>query len=150
MKRRRNKLRMLAHFVWATENRQPFSTDEIEERVYRYIHKACQDSKCDVLAIGGLPDHIHLLVALGNTISLSDLMRNVKGGSSRFITEQLKQGGWFKWQAHYAAFAVSPQDKDGVTAYIQNQKQRHAEGKLWDSLEETYEEYDDGKPDPLE
>ena len=150
MKRRRNKLRMLTHLVWATEKRMPLIMEEIERDVYRYIQQICKKRGCEVLAIGGMPDHLHLLVNLSNTMSLADLMRHVKGSSSRFITETLKQGGWFGWQEHYAAFAVSPQDKDVVTAYIQNQKRRHAEGKLWDSLEETDEEYDDGKTDPSE
>lgn len=150
MKRRRNKIRMLTHFVWATHNRLPLITEDMERDVYRYIQQICQKRDCPVLAIGGMPDHIHLLVNLSNIMSLADLMRYVKGSSSRFITEKLKQGGWFGWQEHYAAFAVSTQNKDTVTAYIQNQKQRHAEGKLWDSLEETYEEYDDEEPDMSE
>lgn len=146
MQRQKNKLRMLAHFVWATENRQLWITENIETEVYRYIQKVCRDEKCEVLAIGGMPDHIHLFVALSNTITISDLMRNVKGGSSRLISKTLKPEGWFKWQAHYGAFSVSPRDKDRVAAYIHNQKKRHNSGKLWAEAEETFEEYDDEEP----
>src|ERR1051326_7077497 len=107
MKRRRNKIRGLVHFVWATHERLPLITAEIERDVYRYIEKVCQDDKCDVLAVGGIPDHIHLLVAMSNTVSLSALMQHIKGGSSRFISHKLKPGQWFAWQAHYAAFCLA-------------------------------------------
>src|SRR5436190_17106451 len=88
MKRRRNKIRVLIHFVWATHERLPLITPEIERDVYRYMEKVCQDERCEVLAIGGMPDHVHLLAAISNTVSLSALMQNVKGGSSRFISHK--------------------------------------------------------------
>jgi putative transposase len=95
-----------------------------------------------VLAIGGMPDHIHLLVLLANTISMTDFMHHVKGGSSRFISEKLKMDGWFGWQKNYAAFAVSWSHRQKVIAYIENQKQHHADGTLWAEAEETDEEDD--------
>jgi putative transposase len=101
---------------------------------------------CPVLAIGGLPDHVHLLVSFTNTLSYADFMKHVKGGSSRFVTQKLKPGEWFQWQENYAVFAVSPRDIRMVTAYILNQKQRHASGNLWPEAEETYEEFDTDDP----
>ena len=74
MRRRRNKLRVPLHFVWATHTRLPLLTEDIERDVYRYIEKVCRDDKCDVLAIGGMPDHIHLLVLLANTMTMADLL----------------------------------------------------------------------------
>jgi REP element-mobilizing transposase RayT len=55
-------------------------TPEIERDVYRYISTVTEDDKCDVVAIGGMPDHVHLLVKLSNTISMAQLMKDVKGG----------------------------------------------------------------------
>ncbi len=134
---RRNKLNILIHFVWATWDRQEILTEDIQRRVYRYISDVCADDKCDVLAIGGMPDHVHLLVKLSNTATLAKMMHDVKGGSSRFITTEL--GAPFAWQGHYGAFSVSPRDKDAVIRYILNQKQYHENNTIWPHAEETFE-----------
>ena len=142
MKRRRNLLRSYMHFIWTTHDRLPLVTEDIERQVYRYISTVCKDMKCDVLAIGGMPDHVHLLVLMPTTATFADLMKNVKGGSSRLVGAALKPGEWFDWRKNYAAFAVSPQYKDTVLAYILNQKQHHADGTLLPLLEEDSEEYE--------
>ena len=135
---RQNKLRLYVHLVWATWDRVPLITDAIERELFRYISGVCAKQQCEVLAINGMPDHVHLLITLPPTLRLSDLVEQIKGGSSRYVTEQLKQGGWFKWQGNYGAFSVSPRDKALIIAYITNQKQHHAEGSLWASVEEGY------------
>jgi len=140
MKPRRNKLCVYVHFVWATRDRLPLIQAEIERDLYRCIVTICQDNKCVVLAVGGMEDHIHLLVALPSTLSLAECMRHVKGGSSRFVTEMLKPGSWFAWQENYGAFSVSAHHKDKVIAYILDQKRHHAEATLWNMAEETDEE----------
>lgn len=117
-------------------------TPEIEERVYRYIVKVCEDDGCEILAIGGLEDHIHLLVKVPPTLPYFKLMKDVKGGSSRFISQTLQPSSWVGWQAHYGAFAVSPHEISKVAQYINNQKERHAKDNLWLSAEETFEEYE--------
>src|SRR5690348_16243213 len=112
-----NKIVAFVHFVWATWNRQEIITPEIERRLYRYIEQVCRDHGCDVLAIGGMPDHVHLLVSFPGTLTFANLLRDVKGGSSRFVTGTLKPGEWFEWQGSYGAFTVSPSHKDKVIAY---------------------------------
>ena len=141
-KHKRNKLRVYVHFVWATWDRLPLITEDIERAVHRYIESICCDNKCDVFAVGGMPDHVHLLVAMPATISLSELMQRVKGGSSRYITAECKQGEWFAWQGSYGAFSLRRKDLDDVIAYISNQKQRHTAQKLWPDAEATFEEAD--------
>ena len=111
---RRNKLEICLHFVWGTWDRLPLVTQDRERDIYRYIETVCKDDKCEVLAIGGMPDHIHLLVLFQNTLSVADLMNHVKGGSSRFVSEQLAPGQWFAWQGNYGAFSVSRRDRNLV------------------------------------
>ena len=135
----KNKLSVAVHFVWATWDRQPLITKEIERDLYKYMEAVCNDDKCEVLAIGGMPDQVHLLVLLSNTITLADFVRHVKGGSSRFVPKCLKPGEWFAWQGSYGAFSVSLANVPKVIAYIQNQKQHHALGTLWPNAEETNE-----------
>ena len=65
----KNKLCVAVHFVWATWDRQPLITEDIERGLWRYIETVCTDDHCEVLAIGGMPDHVHLLALLSNTAS---------------------------------------------------------------------------------
>ncbi len=135
----KNKLSVAVHFVWATWDRQPLITGDIVRDLYRYIEAVCNDDHCEVLAIGGMPDHVHLLVLLSNTVTLADLVRHVKGGASRFVSKRLAPGTGFAWQGSYGAFSVSQGNIPKVIAYIQNQKEHHALGTLYPNAEETNE-----------
>ncbi len=135
----KNKLCVAVHFVWATWDRQPLITADIRRDLYRYMETVCRDDRCEVLAVGGTADHVHLLALLSNTITLADLMKHVKGGSSRFVTKHRKPGAGFAWQGSYGAFSVSRSHLRGVIRYIETQEQRHALGTLWPDAEETSE-----------
>jgi REP element-mobilizing transposase RayT len=125
------------HFVWATWNRLPLVTEEIEREVHRYIETVAREDGCTVLAVGGMPDHIHLLVMMTNTASFAELMQHVKGGSSRLVSSRLKPGEWFRWQGSYGVDSVRARDRARVIAYIENQKQHHDGGTLWPEAENT-------------
>ncbi len=107
---RKNKLRAYVHFVWATWDRLPLIKPEVERELLCYISTVFSDDACEVLASGGMEDHVHLLVAIAATISMADLMKHVKGGSSRYMSENLTPGDWFQWQGHYGAFSLSHRD----------------------------------------
>ena len=139
--RRRSKAEIYIHVVWATTRRSPFlAPAEIERRVHRCIHRAAERLGCTVLAINGMPDHVHLLVQIPAKLSVADLAQGVKGNSSRFANARLDLEDPFDWQDHYGAFSVSKRDVPKVKAYVQNQKRHHAAIKLWPALEETDEE----------
>ncbi len=137
---RRSKAEIYLHLVWATHGRQPLVTSEIERRVYKCIEAEAQQLDCQVLAIGGMPDHVHLAVKLPTKLSAAKLMQQVKGVSSAFINDLRNQTGAFRWQENYAAFSISRPHVQKVVAYINNQKRHHAEGTTWHYLEETDEE----------
>ena len=115
----------MLHLVWRTWDRLPLIAPEIEREIFRYIETTCIDNKCRVLAINGMPDHVHLFVKFPSTITIADLVRCVKGGSSRFVSETLKPGEWFKWQGHYYVAGVSPSHKIRTIKYIENQAEHH-------------------------
>ena len=153
-KRRSNRIRVPIHFVWTTHERLPLIPKTGEQSLWRYIEVICRDMGCDVLAIGGIPDHVHLLVNLSNTASLSEVMKRVKGGSSRFVSEKLRKAEWFGWQAHYGANAIDPNAVQHVIEYIRCQKQHHANGTTILEWEQTFEEHevndaDENLPIPL-
>ena len=82
---RRNKLLLYVHFVWATWDRLPIITPEIERALYRNIIESAQSLGCRVLAINGVEDHVHVFLALPSTVSIADLVQKMKGASSHFV-----------------------------------------------------------------
>ena len=125
------------HCVWATWDRRPLITPRIEQAVYAAILDKCRELKCGCLAIGGMPDHMHLLVQLHTTVAVADLLKEVKGASSHLITHQVAPGEFFKWQGAYGAFTVSRDNVSAVKAYIERQKEHHARNDLWVEWEQT-------------
>ena len=139
---RQNKLASYLHLVWATWNRLPLITPEIERRLHRHIESEAQTQGCVVLAINGTQDHIHLLVSFPTTISIANLVRQIKGVSSHFVNETLRPTTQFKWQGNYGAFTVSRWDVDKITEYIKRQKKHHTGGELVQEFEEAFEKID--------
>lgn len=108
--------------------------------MYAVIRSACEKNRCPVLALGGMSDHVHLLVALSPTISIAGVAHDVKGAFSRWLNEEAGLEDRFQWQGRYGAISVSPHERSRVIAYIRNQEQHHAEGTLWPGAEEIPEE----------
>ncbi|HZO90494.1 MAG TPA: IS200/IS605 family transposase [Chthonomonadaceae bacterium] len=142
MQRQSSKAEIYLHFVWATRGRQLLLTPESEREVYRCIEQEARRLDCQVLAIGGMPDHVPLAVKLPAKVSAAKLMQQIKGVSSAFLNDLRNQTGAFRWQEGYAAFSVCRPHIKMVIAYIENQKQHHAQGSTWASLEDTGEEAD--------
>jgi putative transposase len=130
-----NKLDVYIHFVWSTWDRLPLIEEGTERLLHRSIWNLCKESGCEPIAVGGTEDHVHLLVEMASTISIADLIRRIKSGSSLYFSESLKPGEWFAWQGSYGAFSVSPKDKRMVIGYINKQKEHHTTGQVWPSIE---------------
>lgn len=125
------------HCVWATWDRLPLLTPELEQPVYAAILAKCKELKCEPVAIGGMPDHVHLLVRLHPTVAVADLVKGVKGSSSHLVTHQLMVGEFFKWQGSYGAFTLRKQSVPVVRAYIERQKAHHLQAELQQDWEWT-------------
>ena len=139
---RRNKLRLYLHLVWATWDRLPLITPDIERPLYRCIEKEALDKGCKVLALNGIADHVHLVVSFPATITIADLVKQIKGVSSHFANNVLSPPTTFKWQGYYGAFTVSRWDVDKVVQYVKGQKEHHAAGDIMAEWEEMFEEID--------
>ena len=118
-------VQIYTHLVWATWNRLPLLTEELRPFVYSCIQSECGDLKTEVLALGGIADHIHLLVRMPSTISLATLVKQIKGASSHLVTQRLLPGEFFKWQGSYGAFSVSKLELPRMVDYIRHQEQHH-------------------------
>lgn len=127
------------HYVCATWDRLPLISPELEPKIHACIAAECQRVGAEPLQIGGTGDHVHALVQVHSTVSVAQLARGMKGGSSHFATHELAQDG-FKWQGSYGAFSVSPDHLDRVRRYLLRQKEHHAEQRLepdWERCTET-------------
>jgi REP element-mobilizing transposase RayT len=127
---RRTSVAVFVHLVWATWDRLPLLTGAIQRPVYRAIAAKCRELKADVVAVGGVEDHVHLLVQLPATLSVADLMSHVKGATSHLVTHQLTPDRFFKWQGAYGAFSVGHAQVASLVAYIANQADHHAAASL--------------------
>ncbi|ALF53731.1 transposase [Nostoc piscinale CENA21] len=134
---RANFTQLYLHYVWATWDRLPLITPDIQKLVYAAIIKECEQLKCTVIAVGGIEDHVHLLTGFPVTISVSDLIKQIKGSSSHFINNEVTPGGLFKWQGSYAAFTVSHDAIDNVAHYIRNQAVHHQQKSIISAWELT-------------
>jgi REP element-mobilizing transposase RayT len=138
---RRNKLALFLHLVWGTWDRLPMLTPDIERRVHRDLAAELQELKAEVLAINGMPDHVHIVLQLPATIAIAELVKQIKGASSRFVNAELHPENQFKWQGSYGAFTVGRGELDRVVTYVRRQKEHHTEGTVWPEFEETFEEF---------
>jgi putative transposase len=122
---RRNFTQMYVHLVWATWDRLPLITPDLQQPIYNVIAYECKQMGCHVVAIGGITDHIHVLTGFPSTLAIADLVKQIKGSSSHSAAHQMQPDAFFKWQGSYAAFTVNPQDLSVVATYIQNQANHH-------------------------
>ena len=128
--------RNFTHFVWSTWDRVPLLEGEIERDAYALMRAQCTRLNVTVYAIGGVADHVHLLVSLPRTLCLSDLLESVKGVSSKALNDTHGSPTWaFRWQGSYSDHSVSPSHMRRIRLYIENQKQHHADNTLWPSCE---------------
>lgn len=116
---------LYVHLIWATWDRLPLLTKDVRQTVYACIQAKCTALKVDLLAIGGIENHIHLLVRIPTTITIADLAKHVKGASSHLTTHSGGVQTWFRWQGAYAAFTLMKADIPRIRAYILNQETHH-------------------------
>jgi putative transposase len=116
---------ILTHIIFSTKDRQPFIHDRIELRLYGYIKAICQDHECHLLQIGGISNHIHLLVNLSRKHALSKFVNEIKSHSSKWIKTIDNDSQNFAWQSGYGAFSVGQLEYRKVIDYISKQKEHH-------------------------
>ena len=115
----------LFHCVFSTKNREPMLTPEIRERLWPYLGGIARENGMKALAIGGVADHVHLLISLPPTLSLSKAMQLLKGNSSKWIHETFPNLRGLAWQEGYAAFSIGISAVDDTIAYIRRQEEHH-------------------------
>jgi REP element-mobilizing transposase RayT len=115
----------LHHCVFATKRREPLLTREVRERLWPYLGGIARENGIKAMAVGGVADHVHILLSLPATLSLSKAMQLLKGNSSKWIHETFSTLHEFSWQEGYGAFSIGISGVDETCAYIRDQEEHH-------------------------
>jgi REP element-mobilizing transposase RayT len=110
------------HVIFSTKERRKAIAKELQPRLWAYMNGICRNHNIIPVAIGGISDHVHALIHLPATMSLSKAMLTLKSNSSRWVSEHTRA---FAWQEGYGAFSVSASVLPAVTRYILNQEEHH-------------------------
>ncbi|PKP01240.1 MAG: transposase [Bacteroidetes bacterium HGW-Bacteroidetes-6] len=134
-------------FVFVVQNRMSLISLSWRDELYKYITGIVQKNDHKMLAIGGVRDHVHLFVGMRPTQSISELMKDVKGSSSKWINQNRLVAGKFSWQEGFGAFSYRQKDVPTIVSYILNQEAHHAKKSFKEEymglLEEFGVEHDD-------
>lgn len=113
------------HLIFAVQNRKSLIQNLWKDRLYKYISGIVQRHKHKMIIINGMPDHLHIVIGMRPTQSLSDLMQDIKGSSSKWINENRFVAGNFQWQEGYGAFSYGKSQLPGLIEYVKNQEAHH-------------------------
>lgn len=126
--------KILLHITMSTRNREPLIAPDAETSLYAYIGGICRRMDSPLLAMGGTADHVHMLVSMAKTISLSDLMLNIKRDSSKWIKTNGPALASFRWQDGYFAFSIGESGVTALRTYITHQKEHHKAADFKDEV----------------
>jgi putative transposase len=129
------------HIVFAVEGRQNLIGPEHNDELQKYITGIVSAQNQKLIAINNMPDHIHLLIGLRPDSALSDLVGDIKTGSSKFINKQHWVRGRFAWQEGFGAFSYSRSQLGAVIRYIENQQKHHAKKSFREEYVELLEKF---------
>jgi putative transposase len=112
-----------------------------EDELHKYICGIVSGKKQKVYAINGMPDHIHILLSIKPDVALSDIVRDIKANSSKWINDKKYVSGKFQWQEGFGAFTYSQSQLDNVIGYIEKQKEHHTKKSFQQEYEELLEKF---------
>ncbi|MGH9782892.1 MAG: IS200/IS605 family transposase [Terriglobia bacterium] len=115
----------LVHIVFTTVGRRPLIHSEMRERLHAYIGGIARENGMAALAVGGVSDHVHMLLSLSRTASVSKAVQLLKAGSSKWVNEKFAGKGRFSWQEGFGAFSIGVAQRERTVAYIHAQAEHH-------------------------
>lgn len=118
-------LGLYIQFVFAVKGRESLIQQEWKQELYKYITGIVQNNKSKLLAINGVSDHVHVFIGYKPSVSIPDLVKDIKVASSFWINGNKRTKMKFNWQERYGAFSYSRSHIDAVCKYIQNQESHH-------------------------
>jgi putative transposase len=135
-------VRVYIHYVFSTKNKTPLlSSKEIRAKVCEHIMQNAREKDIWLYCVNGYHDHLHCLVSLGRTQTISEVARLIKGESSLWINKNKLTMGKFSWQDDFWAVGVSESHVKSVRGYIQNQEQHHRKVSFLEEVNDFMEKY---------
>ncbi len=128
--------------VFAVSGRLSLIHNDFKAEVYKYISGIVRNKNQKLIAINGMPDHLHILIGLRPAMALADLVQAIKKDSSDFINRKKFVHGKFAWQAGYGAFSYGHSQLDTIIRYIQNQERHHAKRTFKDEYLSLLRKFD--------
>ena len=122
---------VLIHIVFSTKERRKLIAREHQENLWRYITGIAKNLDTNVLSIGGMPDHIHILLAQPGMMPFSTIIQKIKINSSKWMEDTVRN---FEWQEGFGAFSVSNSRRKAVIDYIHNQEKHHKKRSFEDEF----------------
>jgi putative transposase len=129
-------------FVFAVKFRKALIEDSYKQELYQYITGIVQSYGHKMLAINGVADHIHIFIGMRPTQSISDLMQDIKGNSSKWVNDKKFLKVKFEWQGGYGAFSYSKSHVQNVINYVKNQEKHHSKQTFRDEYIEFLKKFD--------
>ncbi len=130
------------HAVFTVQSRICIIGKSWKDELYKYITGIIHQNNHKLLIINGMPDHIHILFGMRPSQSLSDLMQDIKGSSSKWINEKKLIAVKFSWQEGYGAFSYSKSELPTVINYIEKQQEHHGRKTFVEEYRELLKEFD--------
>ena len=125
---------ILFHFAFSTKKRTPTITSDLQPRLYEYIGGIVRGERGVLYEIGGMPDHVHLLIRWRTDQTVATLMRNLKSHSSRWVHQTFPEKNGFQWQEGYGVFSVSQSQSEKVADDIRRQAEHHRKRTFQDEF----------------
>ena len=116
---------VIIHVVFSTKERRAFLDPDMRPRLHAYLATVARNAGCECYRAGGVADHVHLAIRLSRTLTIADLVENLKTSSSKWLKTQSPDLALFSWQRGYGCFSVGATGVDSLCAYIDNQEERH-------------------------
>jgi REP element-mobilizing transposase RayT len=134
--------RNLIHLIFSTKRRERFITQEVRRHLHAHMAGVLQDLDCPAVAIGSVPDHVHILFSLDKDRALSAVVMEVKRSSSKWIKSQGEEFRQFRWQSGYGGFSISKSAVASVRSYIANQAKHHRRMTFQEEFREFLRRYE--------
>ena len=132
---------ILIHLIWSTKDRHPCLAPGIREKTHAFLAGAVRHCDCEAYRVGGVADHVHLAVRLSRTLSVADLVKEIKTASSKWIKAHHPALTDFSWKLGYGAFSVGMSQKDALLHYIDTQEEHHKTRTFQDEYRDLLKKY---------
>ena len=117
--------KVILHIIFSTKNREPWLDSDVRPRMHAYVATICRDLAAEFVHVGGMADHVHVVITLPRTLSQAELIEQIKKTCSKWIKALEARYRGFSWQRGYSALSVSPNQLEAVLKYVDTQQEHH-------------------------